>query len=186
MCGPPALALAAAAVATVGTGVGALQSAAQSRYEAKVADRNARLERESAELSIENTRQAALAHYRQLAQMKGAQRVAAAANGVSIDFGSALDVQADTAMLGQEDARRIYEAGDQERRGFEINTMNYRSQALASRTAASGALIKGAFDVGSTALSGAQQYSTLRNARDPLARLQGSARKTMKANPRIF
>lgn len=149
----------------VGQGVSALQSAAQSRYQAKLADRNAKLENESAGLALENTREAALEHYRKLAQLKGQQRVAAAANGVNVDFGSALDVASDADMLGREDSRRIYDTGYQEMRGFEINASNYRAEAQGARQAAKGALVKGAFDVVGTALSGASQYKTMTNKR---------------------
>ncbi len=165
MCAPPVLALAAAAVMAVGQGVSALQSAAQSRYQARVADRNANLENESAQQAMANTRQEALAHYRQVAQLKGQQRAAQAANGVSVDFGSAVDVADDTQMLAREDTRRIYDRGYQESRGFEINSANFRSQANASRQAATGALVKGAFDVASTALSASSQYGTMTTKR---------------------
>ena len=111
MCEPATLAIAAAAVTAAGQGYAALQSAAASRYEARVADQNARLETEAAFRETENTKTAALAHYRRVAQLKGEQRVAQAANGVSLDFGSAADVAADTDMLAREDVQRIYDTG---------------------------------------------------------------------------
>jgi len=162
MCEPATLALAATAIAAAGQGYAALQSAAQSRYEARVADRNAALESEAASRETENTRQAALAHYRRVAQLKGEQRVAQAANGVSLDFGSAAEVQDDTEMLAREDAQRIYDQGAEKVRGFDINASNYRASARASRSAAKGAIVKGAFDMASTALGGAAQYSRMR------------------------
>lgn len=162
MCGPPALMLAATAVSALGTGMGALQANAQARYQAKIATRNAALERESAHQSILSTREEALQHYRQVAQLKGAQRARAAANGVGLDFGTAADVVADTDLLAREDTRRIYERGAERTRGFEINVSNYLGEASAQRQAGTGALVKGAFDMGSTILGGAQQYGKLR------------------------
>ncbi|ALH82903.1 hypothetical protein [Sphingopyxis macrogoltabida] len=156
------LALAATAVTMAGQGYAALQSAAASRYEARIADQNAKLENEAGFRATENTKTEALAHYRRVAQLKGEQRVAQAANGVSLDFGSAADVAADTDMLGREDVSRIYEQGAERVRGFDISASNYRSSAAASRFAAKGALIKGALDMGSTALSGAAQYSKMK------------------------
>ncbi len=161
MCNPALLVVAATAVTAAGQGYAALQSAAASKYEARVADRNAKLENEAAFRADENTRTAALAHYRKVAQLKGEQRVAQAANGVSLDFGSAVDVANDTDMLAREDARRIYDQGAEQVRGFDINAANYRSSAKASRFAAKGAIVKGAFDMASTALSGAAQYSKM-------------------------
>ncbi|ALC13836.1 hypothetical protein [Sphingopyxis sp. 113P3] len=162
MCEPATLALAAAAVTAAGQGYAALQSAAASRYEARVADRNAKLENEAAFRASENTKTEALAHYRRVAQLKGEQRVAQAANGVSLDFGSAADVAADTDLLAREDAKRIYDQGAEAVRGFDISAANYRSSAKASRFAAKGAIVKGAFDMASTALNAASQYSKMK------------------------
>lgn len=162
MCEPTTLLIASAVVTAAGQGYAAMQGAAASRYEAKVADRNAKLENEAAFRADENTRTEALAHYRRVAQLRGEQRVAQAANGVSLDFGSAADVQDDTEMLAREDASRIYQQGAEKVRGFDINAANYRSSAKASRSAAKGALIKGAFDMAGTALGAATQYSKMR------------------------
>jgi len=168
MCGPaalPALLIAATAVTAAGQGLQALQANKQAKYQAKIADRNAALENEAARQEIENTRDRAVAHYRNVAAVKGRQRVMAAANGISLDFGSAADVVQDTDMLGREDARRIYDDGFQRSRGFEINASNYRAGARSARQAASNALVNGAFNMASTALSGASQYSKMKAGR---------------------
>lgn len=162
MCDPVTLTVAATAVATIGAGYGALQSSAQSRYQARVADQNAKLSAESARQEQENTRDAALQHYRKVAQLQGQQRVAMAAGGLDVGFGNAADLTADTQMLAREDARRIYDQGAENVRGFDIEGSNYRAQAKASRQAATGALIGGAFDMAGTALGGASQYSQLK------------------------
>jgi hypothetical protein len=161
MCEPATLLIAATAVTAMSTGYAAMQSSAMSTYEARVADRNAKLESEAAFNANENTRAEALAHYRRVAQLKGEQRVAQAANGISVDFGSASDVLADTDMMAREDAGRIYDQGFETVRGFDINATNYRDQAKAARSEARGALVKGALDVGATVLGGAAQYRTL-------------------------
>lgn len=166
MCVPaaalPLMAAISGGLAAVGGGIGALQAASQARYQAKIADRNAALEREAGQQELENTRQAAMATYRKASQVKGAQRVAAAANGVALDFGTAGDVQADTNMLVAEDVQRIYEQGAQNRRGRDIGASNYMAEAGAQRQAASGALVKGVFDFGSTVLGSASQYARLK------------------------
>lgn len=161
MC-PPVIAAAAAATAAIGQGIGALQSAAQSRYQAKISERNAAMDREAARQEQENTQTEALAHYRKVAQLKGEQRARAAAAGVGLDFGTAANVLADTDMLAREDIDRIYKRGEQRVRGFDISASNNMAQANASRQAAKGALVKGVFDVASTALGGAQQYGKLK------------------------
>jgi hypothetical protein len=168
MC-PPILAAAAAGMAAIGTGIGALQSAAQSRYAAGIADRNASMSREAAQQERENTRTEAQAHYRRVSALKGQQRARAAAAGVGLDFGTAANVLADTDMLAREDIARIYKRGEQRVRGFDIEASNFSAQANASRSAAKGALVKGVFDVGATALGGAQQYAALKGPKTPAA-----------------
>jgi uncharacterized protein YfaS (alpha-2-macroglobulin family) len=158
VCGP-ALPLVAAGLAAAGTITSALSANAQARYKAKIDERNAAMEREAAQQSILNTQQDALAHYRKVAALKGAQRAQAAANGVGVDFGTAADVLGDTELLSREDVGRIYKQGQQRTRGFEIQASNDLGDASASRQAGTGALISGAFNAGGTLLGGAQQYA---------------------------
>jgi len=162
------LTIASTVVSMAGVGLSAAQSASQMKYQARVAERNASLENEAARVEQENTRTEALAHYRRVAALKGQQRVTAAANGVSLDFGSAADVADDTDMLAREDVTRIYEQGSQRSRGFEINASNERAQARSARAGAKNAIVSGIFDMGSTALSGATQYSKLKAGREGL------------------
>lgn len=161
MCGP-ALPIAAAVMAAAGSITGGLAANAQAKYQAKIAERNASMEREAAQQELQNTREANLDHYRKVGQMKGAQRARAAAGGVSVDMGTAQWVQDDTEMLGREDANRIYQQGYQNVRGRDIQASNYAGEANAQRKAGTMALIKGGFDAGSSLLSAANQYSNLK------------------------
>jgi hypothetical protein len=163
MCDPLTLTAIGTGVATLGAGFSALQANAQANYQAKVADQNAKLSAEAANREQQNTQDAALQHYRKVAQLKGEQRVAMAAGGIDVNFGNAADLTADTAMLAREDARRIYDQGGENVRGFDIEGANFRSSAKASRQAATGALVGGAFNMATTALGGAKQYSTLKS-----------------------
>lgn len=129
------------------------------RYQARVADQNAQFANQQAQDAQERTRLEAQRQYRQIGATKGQQIAAMAANGIDVNSGSALQVQQDTAMIGAEDVGNIYKAGFNEAKGFEINAANYRSQAAASRQAATNTLIGGAFDMASTALGGAKQFN---------------------------
>lgn len=161
MC-PPILALAATAMSVVGTGMGALQANASARYQARIAERNASMEREAARESLATTQQERLEHYRRVGQVKGQQRALAAANGVGVDFGTAADLQAETDVLAAEDTARLNKRGFERTRGFEINVSNYMGEANAARQDGKGALVKGLFDMSSSILGGAQQYGSLR------------------------
>ena len=160
MCDPVSgMIIASTAVAAIGKGVEAANKAHQYKYEARVATRNAALENEAARDAIDRGRVEAQRQYRKIGQVKGAQNAAMAANGVDLAFGSALDVQRDTAMLGAEDIGQIYKGSAQEVRGFEINASNYRAQARGARMRKKGAIVEGVFDVASTALDGATQLA---------------------------
>lgn len=165
MCDPVTLIAASTAVAAIGSGVTAMQSAASSRYEAKVADRNAQLANQQGRDAAERQQTEAQRLYRRAGQVSGQQRAAMAANGLDLGFGSALQVQQDSAMIAAEDAGQLYKAGNEERRGFDIDAGNFRAKAQGSRQAASAAIVKGVFDVGSTVLGGAKQYNGLQPGR---------------------
>ncbi len=162
MCDPATIAIAAAAASAIGTGFSAIQQANMHRYQARVADRNAQLAAEAGRQEQDATRQTALDHYRRVAQLKGAQRAQMAANGIDINFGSAADVQGDTEMLAREDTSRIYEQGSRNVRARDFEGANYGGEASAQRTAATGSLISGAFDVAATALGASQQFGKVR------------------------
>ena len=164
MCDPVSLAVAATVVSTLGSVSAGIGQAQQYRYQAQIADQNARLANDQARDSIDNTNLEAQRRYRELAQMKGAQTAAMAANGVDLNFGSPVAIQKDTVMIGAEDVGQIYKGGNERTRGFDINAFNYRSQASANRAQASGALMKGIFEGLSTALGGASQATGMKKS----------------------
>src|SRR3954465_8007051 len=148
MCAPALavpLLIASTVVSTGGAILSGIGQKQQADYQAQGADQNARIAENQAQDSILNTNLAAQRRYRDLAQTKGAQTAAMAANGVDLNFGSAVDLQRDTAAIGAEDLAQIYKGGNERTRGFEINAFNYRSEAQGDRAKGSGALIDGIF-----------------------------------------
>jgi hypothetical protein len=175
MCDPVTLTIAATAVSSAGSVMSGIGASQQNRYQAQVADQNAKLANDQARDSIQNTNLEAQRRYRDLSQTKGMQQAAMAANGIDTNFGSAADVQRDTAMIGAEDVAQIYKGGNERTKGFDINAFNYRSEAAADRAKASGALLKGIMDGFSTALSGASQAGSMK------AQLKGVTSGTAKS-----
>ncbi len=149
-------------VSAAGTVVGGVNEAKALRYRAKVDERNAALDRASAQDALKRGRIEEERQGRRTAQLIGQQRAAAAANGVEVDFGSMGDLQGDSRMLGYEDARTLRENSSRESRGYEINAWNRQASASANRAAASATMWKTAFDAGGQLLSGASQTSKLR------------------------
>lgn len=166
MCLPaaalPIAAVASAAISSAGAIYGGLAAKAQGKYQQRVAEANAALDREQIATEQENTRRQAMNHWRKVAQLKGQQRAAAAANGVSTDFGSAFDNVADTDMLAREDARIIYESGNNRVRGLDRSVSNNIAEGRAARSRGNAAFVGSLFQAGSTMLDGASQYRKLK------------------------
>lgn len=159
MCVPvvAALAIASAVVGSAGQVMAGIGQGQQARYQASIADKNAQIANGQAQDSILNTNLEAQRLRRDQAQTAGQQQAGMAANGIDLNFGSAVDLQKDTAARGAEDAAQLYKAGNERTKGFEINAFNYRSQAAADRAKASGAVMTGIFGGVSSALGAASQ-----------------------------
>lgn len=159
MCVPAVpLMIAATAVGTLGSVVSGVNQANSYRYQAKMQDRNAALDRNAAQDALARGRVEEERQGRRTQQLVGQQRAAMAANGIEVDFGSAASLQDDTRMIGFEDAQTIRENAARESKGYEIRAWNSRAGASANRSNASGALWATAFDAGSKLLAGAQSY----------------------------
>ena len=165
MCEPATLTLIATGVAAAGQIVGGVMKAQQQTFQARVADQNARLANNQAMDALQRGKLTEQASYRQTSQLMGAQRAALAANGVEVDFGSAADLQADTRMIGREEAGTIRENTMREVQGYEIDAANSKAGAAAARSARTAGLVSTAFDVAGTVLGGAQQYKKIGAAR---------------------
>lgn len=157
----PVLAAAAIASAVVGSASQVMSGIAQSqqaRYSANIADQNAHLAADQANDATLNTNLALRQRYREGAQTAGRQTAAMAANGIDLNFGSAVNVQEDTAMIVGEDAAQIAKQGFQQARGHDIEAWNYQSQAAADRAKGKSAMLQGIMGGISTALGAASQF----------------------------
>lgn len=65
----------------------------------------------------------------------GSQRAGFAAQGVDVGVGTAVDVQADAAFLGELDAQQIKRNAAREAWGYEVEAENYRRGGQAAQTA---------------------------------------------------
>lgn len=165
MCDPiTGLAIAGTVAAAAGTAYGGLAANAQGKYEAKVADQNARLAAEQSRDAKERGMLDAQKLDREYSQAQGQQRAAMAANGIDVGFGSAEAVQQDTAMMRGEDRgahdRNVYN----EMRGLDINASNYRSQSQAARMKGKNAMVGSFISASGSLLSGASQFGKARQA----------------------
>ena len=163
MCDPVTATLVAATVVTMaGQVTSGIGQANQYKYQASIDKQNAAISNAQAKDSIDNTNLEALRRSRELSQTKGEQQAAMAANGVDLNFGSSVDVQKDTAMIGAEDAAQIYKGGNERTKGYEVHAFNYNSSAAGNREKAKGAMTQAIFGAVSTALGGASQISGMK------------------------
>lgn len=162
MCLPAVpLLIASTAISAGGAIYGGFAQAAQARAAANIADQNQKIAAGQANDSEQNTSLEAQRRYRALGQTKGTQEAAMAANGIDLNFGSALDIQRDTAMIGAEDVGQIYKAGNERTKAFDTEAWNYGAEAKSQRAKASGAIVNGFIGAASTALGGASQAKAM-------------------------
>ncbi len=84
--------------------------------------------------------------------MIGSQRVAFAASGQEVDSGSALDVQADTAALGELDAMTIRTNAAREAWGYKVQSQDYTTRGQIAKAEGDTKAIGTLLQTGGTAL----------------------------------
>lgn len=163
MCAPliPMLAVASAVVGAAGSIMQGQAAGAQAKYSAQVNEQNAKLAAEQANDATIRGQEEAKKVARQYGQLGGQQRAAMGANGIDLGFGSALDVQRDTQLLKDEDLNTVYKNADRERKGYFIESANYRAEAEANRMQGKAAKTASFFEAGSTLLGGFSQFGKL-------------------------
>lgn len=127
---------------------------AQADYQAKVAKQNQDLAEQQASAERMAGFEEAQATRRKAATLIGSQRAAAGASGAVVDFGSNLDLQADTAGQAEMDAINAYNKGIDSAYNSQINAWNYGQQATAYEASGQAAKNAGYLNAASTALGG--------------------------------
>lgn len=124
----------ASTVASTGMGVmSSIQQGkarqAQAEYQADVARQNQQLAEQQASAQRKEGYDNMIAKRQETAKLIGRQRAAAGASGATVDVGSSLDLQADTAAQGEIDALNIYNQASDKAYGTQLQGWNYGQQA---------------------------------------------------------
>lgn len=106
---------------------------AQGRYAADIYGLNASVAEQQAADAIARGQEAETRSRQSTRQLAGHQRAALAANGVDVGVGSSVDIQADTAALGELDALTIRNNARREAWGFQMEAQNDRMQGQLAR-----------------------------------------------------
>lgn len=101
---------------------------AQAAYQRNVAEINSKLADLKGEDALQRGEDAARDYKKQVNRMIGSQRAAFAAQGVDVGYGSAADIQADTATQGELDILTIRSNAFREAWGYKVEANNYTAQ----------------------------------------------------------
>lgn len=120
--------------------VGAFYSARstknQLKFEAEIADINARLSEKAAQQELQRGQFEVGQITRRAGQIKGSQRASMAANGIDLGVGSAAELQASTDLLKEQDMRQIEVNAIAGAWGYRTQGTNYRNEASMGRASA--------------------------------------------------
>jgi hypothetical protein len=130
MCTGVEIAFIASAVAGAGGALG------QGQAQQDALDINAKLARMQAKDAKARGKVAVDRLRADVRSLIGAQRVGFAGQNVLVDDGSALEIQADTARLGEKDALRLKNNFAREAWGYEVEALQFDFQAEAAAQAA--------------------------------------------------
>lgn len=165
MCPPVA-----AAVAIGATVAGGITKAAGSIYagnmQAKIAGLNADMAEQNAaaanaqaadaiQLGSEQVSQ----HYLQAGQLRGQQAAAQAANGVELDYGSPLEVMADTSTMSEIDATTLRKNAKNQADAYRVQGVNYLNEAQVDRLGGQAAKIGGYIGAATSVIGAANQIA---------------------------
>jgi len=155
----PVIALAATIGSTALGVVGSIQQGkaanAAAKYNAQVARNNAQVQEWQAKDAEARGRTKELQHRQQVSQLIGRQRAVMAGNGVDVNLGSAVDLQADTASQGEFDALTIRSNAEREAYAARVGASNYTAEAGLQIGQGKAAKQAGFMGAGTTLLSGA-------------------------------
>ena len=144
MCNPAAL----ATTALIGQGTGGALSAVSAygaaaskksslRYEAQIADFNATLAEQRAQIAQEQGRAKVFQIQRQAAGLKGEQRAAMAARGLDLTTGTPADIISSTDFMSQLDQTQAEVNAAREAWGYRTQATNFKNEARTGRANAS-------------------------------------------------
>lgn len=127
-----------AANSAIGSYYGAQSQASSLKFQADIADINARIAELGAQSELAAGEKQVAAQTLRAGQIKGAQRAAMAANGVDLGEGSAAEVQASTDIMKDIDKDTITANAVRSAWGYRTQATNSQIEALTKRATASG------------------------------------------------
>lgn len=150
----PAMMAVSAVISAVGTVASAQASASQAAYQAQVARNNQIIAQRNAADALKRGDVEEDKVRRNTASILGQQRARLAGQGTALDEGSPLDIQMDTAGLGELDALTVRSNYRREAYAQEVQGMNYGAQAALYDSKAQTSLLGSWLSAGGSLLGG--------------------------------
>lgn len=138
MCNPaiiPVLQWVGAGLAVVGGVQQARAAKAAGEYQAEVDEQNAKIGRQQADQARQIGNMEEERQMRRVRAAVATQRATQAANGLDVNSGTALDLQAETAGFGTADALNLRSNAIRQAWGFEVGAVNDINSAAGARAA---------------------------------------------------
>lgn len=161
MCDPVTAAIVLTVAASATTAYGQIQQGnyanAMGKYEAQIAERNAKIGEQGRADAQRRGEREQLNHWRRVAQMAGQQRAQFAAGNLDVNFGTPADVVEDTMLIGMEDSQIIADNTRKEVQGYDIDIANQRDAGAAARSRGKAAKSASRIAAVGTILGGAAQ-----------------------------
>lgn len=149
------------ALGGIATGIASAQAA---NYQAKVAENNAKIAQQNAVYAAHAGEAKAQQESLRAAARNAAVKGAMAANGVDVNTGSAVDVQASSAAMGSLSTENVMREGQMKSYGYRTQAQDFKDQAGLYRQQASSAMAGGLIKGFSSLLSGASSLSSGKGA----------------------
>lgn len=166
MIAAPILAYAAIATSVAAAGVsayGAMQQGAAAQkaanYQSAVAQNNATIQKQNADTATQVGDVQAENKLMESGQHAASIRAAAGANGLDANTGTPLNLQSDTAKIGQVDAMTIRNNASRQAYGFQVQGMSDTAQSQLDIAQGQNASAAGTIGAFSSVLSGASSVS---------------------------
>lgn len=144
-----------AVVSAVGAVKQGYAQAAGYKYQATIADQNAQVATQNATWSAQSGEEQAGQEEQKTRQESAAIRTTQAGNGIDVNSGSAVDVQASKTELGMQDAMQIRANAARTAYGYQNQEQSFKADAEADRSSASNATTSAWLKGGTSLLSGA-------------------------------
>lgn len=160
----PIIAIAGMAMSTAASGIGAMRqgqaTAASANYQAQVARNNAVIAQQNADAERAAGHSKEQRHRMEVKRVIGEQLAAQGASGFDVNTGSAVDVRAGTAGIGELDALTIRYNADLKARDFENQKRGFLHEAEMKEAEASAAKKAGMLQMATTFLGGSSKIAS--------------------------